>query len=193
MTRTPLKEAVQQHIEAHDLTEAQFAALERLQQPEQQRPQRWLWLVAVAALVALTVWGVWGRTEQSVAIASEVAKNHLKLKPLEITTSDMGAVQGFFDTLDFVPIESRQLAASGWRLSGARHCSVQGQEAAQLRGHLGQDEAPISVYMTAYDAERFGPVPSLDRGEVPLRLHDRGLAITLWVEHGVLMVQAGGP
>jgi hypothetical protein len=122
-------------------------------------------------------------------IAVEVAKNHIKMKPLEIETSAMSDIERYFTQLDFYPIRSRQFNASAFQMLGGRYCSIQGITAAQLRYHDPQGRY-VTLYETYYDSARFPPLPDVDKGGTPLKLYESGLEIMLWVEKGLLLVSA---
>ena len=97
MSELPLKEAVREHVNTKRLSDAQYGALMELQaQHAVQEPQRKVWkgwLVAVAAVVlaclGAVLWQTSAAPDVHQAIVAEVTKNHLKLKPLEVTSHRM--------------------------------------------------------------------------------------------------------
>ena len=124
-------------------------------------------------------------------IADEVVKNHLKLKPLDISSNSIDETQAFFKHLDFLPIHSRSAAQRSLlitdNLMGGRYCSIQGVTAAQLRyendqGHL------RTLYQVPYDADLYGELPLAIQNQAPLYLSVKGLQVRLWQEQGLLMV-----
>jgi len=124
-------------------------------------------------------------------IADEVVKNHLKLKPLDISSNSMVETQAFFKHLDFLPIHSRSATQRSLliadNLMGGRYCSIQGVTAAQLRyendqGHL------RTLYQVPYDAELYGKIPHAIQNDASLDLSVKGLQVSLWQEQGLLMV-----
>ena len=86
---------------------------------------------AVAACVALV--GGWmlrdlARELSPRVAADEVAKNHLKDQPVAVATNDWHAAGKSLERLDF------DLAVmDGFALYGVRHCSLDGEIAAQLK------------------------------------------------------------
>ncbi|MEL6177312.1 MAG: hypothetical protein AAFS10_00090 [Myxococcota bacterium] len=209
MSNIPLKDAVREHVGKRRLNDTQVEALLALQQkhlgehgattPPRPMRSRWPWAMVAALLaIALAVWVALqgpgpAQTHVAEAIAAEVTKNHIKLKPLEVESTELGDVRAFFAELDFVPVRSVVVAAAGLELVGGRYCSIQGEEAAQLRVRNPATGGIRSVYMARYDPERFGPLPTVDTGEKPTTLHARGLEVTLWVEQGVLLAMTGDP
>lgn len=125
------------------------------------------------------------------AIAKEVVKNHLHMKPLDVQSANHSQVQAFFSMLDFSPIESSYYTKNRMMLGG-RYCSIKGVTAAQLRfkSQHGQLE---TLYQVPYDAEFFPGLSGLENKAPPLILHERGLKVSLWVEKGLLMVSAQAP
>lgn len=121
------------------------------------------------------------------AIAEEVAKNHIKMKPLEVKSSALVDLQRYFDLLDFSPIRSG-IAFTDKLLLGGRYCSIQGVTAAQLRYQT--DESKSTLYEVVYDGAVFGKLPNIDHGEVPIEHYSRGVAVKIWVEKGLLLVLA---
>ena len=119
-------------------------------------------------------------------IAQEVAKNHIKMKPLEISTASMVDVRHHFSDLNFVPASSDYFSRFGNTLLGARYCSIQGITAAQLRFSNMQGEK-ITLYEIAYDRELFGPIPSIENADTPAMFIIKGMRVTLWREKGLLL------
>lgn len=203
----PLKEAVRDHVEARRLSDERFEALMAMQRAHQQEATReeasspqaarrrpWLWVSAAAVILAVvSMWWLWPQGLITDQIASEVARNHMKLKPLEVESGDLGQVRQFFVELDFALVDSKPVSDRGWQLRGGRYCSIQGQEAAQLRVHDPQTGSVRSIYMAAYDPEHFGVLPRVDQGQSPMVTHARGLEVEIWVEQDVLIVTAGAP
>ncbi len=125
-------------------------------------------------------------------IAREVARNHLKMKPMELESSSMTEVGHFFTRLDFNPITSQVFPIGEDRLLGGRYCSIQGITAAQLRYRDAQGQ-PVTLYETAYDPQQFSTLPDVDKGGQPLVLYAKGLKMAIWVEKDVLFVSAQAP
>lgn len=123
------------------------------------------------------------------AIAEEVAGNHLKARPLELMSRDMGEVQAFFTALDFKPINSSRQSAADGDLLGGRYCSIQGVSAAQLRFQSADAGDTHSLYQTVWSEAKFGGLPVLDHGASPLTAYARGMAVQIWVERGVVFAK----
>ncbi len=123
------------------------------------------------------------------AISQEVAKNHIKMKPLEVRSSKLSEVQRYFTMLDFSPIESTlRFADQAHALLGARYCSIRGVTAAQLRYQAGSGLS--TLYEVPYDAALFGDLPNIDRGDEPIQSYSKGVSVKIWVEKGLLLVSA---
>ena len=201
----PLDEAVKKHVSRDMLDGDQLQQLMSMQQAvlhsgndRSAGKHRGLLLTAVG-LCATLVLGIlltWqnlapSRTDYLQDIAREVAQNHLKLKPLDVSARSMDEIQRFFTQLDFSPVSSGLMATRytlpEQAMLGGRYCSIKGVTAAQLRYRSGA--AGVStLYEVAYDRAKFGPVPSIDQGESPTELFLKGLKVSLWVEKGLLMV-----
>lgn len=125
------------------------------------------------------------------AIAEEVVKNHLKLKPLDIKTQSIVEAQRFFKLLEFSPIHSMQawqkFALNTDALLGGRYCSIQGVTAAQLRFDSPSKQLR-TLYEVPYEQARHGPLPLLKNGEAAIELQHKGLNVRLWQERGLMMV-----
>lgn len=196
--KVPLKDAVREHVEQRELSADQFDELEGLlttspkssAAPVARVRRPWTWLAAAALLLSLAGFFVLsprGGATTPDQVAAEVAKNHVKLKPLEVASSDMNEIRSFFDELDFVPVESAAFAQPDVELMGGRYCSIAGDAAAQLRVRRHADGDVGSLYMVPYEAEKHGDIPRRDRGEAPLSLYSRGLKVEIWVEQDLLM------
>ena len=116
------------------------------------------------------------------AIAQEVAYNHLKLKPLEIESGSIGDVVQYFEkhAITVLP-ESSVLTNFSWDVQGARFCSIQGADAAQLRYTTPTNDT-VSVYMAPYSSGPMGDLPNVDAGEKPIETVVDGQSVWIWVE-----------
>lgn len=124
------------------------------------------------------------------AIADEVTKNHIKLKPLEVSSDDFDSVRRYFTQLDFSPQPSRRFGQNSPQpltMAGGRYCSIQSVTAAQLRYQVAPGRWS-TLYQTQYLADTFGPLPQLENGQAPLETFSRGLKVNIWVERQLLMV-----
>lgn len=185
----PLKQLVVERLQQRKLDDAQWQRLYDLQQDSAQRTRRRPMILAIAAsvllaaLIGLTV--IWTPRNVAWEIADEIAMNHLKQRPLEITGENLNRLRPYFDELEFQLLETSRQHSSAFRLAGGRYCSVLGDPAAQLR--LRDDSGHTNtLYQVPYDRERFGSIPDIGIGETPLFLQVRGLEVELWVEKGLL-------
>lgn len=127
------------------------------------------------------------------AIADEVAKNHIKMKPLDINSNDFSEMQEYFTQLDFLPSSSQHFNQSATQvvdqLLGGRYCSIRSVTAAQLR--FGDNEQHrTTLYQTEYLPDVFGELPILEQGQAPVVTYAKGLRIEIWVEKQLLMVSS---
>lgn len=197
-----LKEAVREHQNRQHLSPQQLEQLLAMQGVALERrrnPRRGLMSAVAGVVLAFAVgWlGVWSQLPPgppvTELIADEVARNHLKREPMEVTTGDLPALRSYFHQLDFRPVDSDLLAAADTRLVGGRYCSLQGHIAAQLHFMTAAGD-PGTLYQARYDPEVFGILPRPARGEAPVTVEARGVAVTIWVERGVVFAMAGaGP
>lgn len=191
----PLKDSVIDHLKQHSLTEKQLQALEQLQAskpPKQpQSISRTAYAFAFAMILVLSVLIGHQSTNITQDIAKEVANNHLKMKPLDITSDNLDEVRTFFTLLDFLPAES-SLYSQENTILGGRYCSIKGISAAQLRFENQQGKLE-TLYQVPYHPEDFQGLPRLEEGGAPIRVYERGLEVSIWVEKGLLMVSAKPP
>lgn len=129
-------------------------------------------------------------------IVNEVVKNHIKRKPLEVTTQKFRDIQAFFTLIDFSPNDSKTLSKryfqKGESLIGGRYCSIQSVTAAQLR-YVDSADRLSTLYEVGYDPKVFGHMPNIDHGEEPIATTIKGLDVSLWVESNLLMVLVAPP
>ncbi len=123
-------------------------------------------------------------------IALEVARNHIKLKPLDVETNSMDGIRRYFTDLEFVPAESSLLASADLELLGGRYCSIQSVPAAQLRVTLPDNNRLQTLYQTEYHQDIFGPLPVLENGGIPVTVNVKGITVRIWVEKGLLFTLA---
>ncbi|TQV87316.1 hypothetical protein [Aliikangiella coralliicola] len=121
------------------------------------------------------------------AIVSEVAKNHLKMKPLDISSNQYAQLRKSLDKLDFSITNSSYFTSEQDSLLGARYCSIQTVTAAQLRFIKSTDQL-ITLYQVPYDHQKHADIPDVENGEQPLVRFKLGLRVELWQEKGLLMV-----
>jgi len=214
-----LKKAVQEQMKSMSLDDQQLDKLMQIQQDQadqsndvplntvvkaQSTTMRWAVMASVMVLVlVMSIVFVTQRTappthEQISAhliqqIANEVAGNHLKMKPMEVQTAAINDIQHYFTELDFMPQQSQHSSAvSGITLAGGRYCSIQGSTAAQLR-YKNPSGGYVTLFETHYDPTLFQQLPDVDNGGMPIVTFARGIKVTIWVEHGLLMVSTEKP
>jgi hypothetical protein len=202
---TPLREGVKNHLNQYQLNDDQMQHLMAMQEEsvvaeKPSQPQGWniraMQLASVAAALVIAVLLAWpaaysprNDSKMPLAIAMEVAKNHIKLKPLEVKSPALEPIRRYFTELDFTPVKSQLYDSRGNSLLGARYCSIAGVSAAQLRykDELGQFQ---TLYEVGYDPAIYGVLPDINKGETPLTIVARGVKTTIWVEQDLLMVSA---
>lgn len=161
--------------------------------PEGKQPNKtWYALSAFAASLVLvfmlSINFLPGRADLSNKIADEVAMNHIKMKPLELKTSSMAPLRDYFTELDFSVVGSRLLSKQNNIMLGGRYCSIQGVAAAQIRYETVTGQK-VTLYEVGYDVQRYGDIPRIDQGELPLSIDVKGINVSLWVEKGLLMAE----
>ncbi|PCI44208.1 MAG: hypothetical protein COB51_10515 [Moraxellaceae bacterium] len=144
---------------------------------------------SIALMVAVGLFYLPGANNLSLDIANEVAKNHIKMKPLEVKTQSLSELRQYFTALDFSVTRSDVFGLNLNAMLGARYCSIQGITAAQLR-FVNEADSNVTLYQVPYDAEPFGGLPIAEPGDSPKTIYVRGLKISMWVEKGLLMVTA---
>jgi len=194
----PLKQAVRDHFEQHTLSKDRLEHLESLLRVNEPQPtaRRQLtrplitWSVAAIAvvLVVATLFPPGSRDyiPMTERIALEVARNHIKLKPLDVETDNMEGIRGYFTDLEFVPVESSLLARADLELVGGRYCSIQSVPAAQLRITVPYSNRLQTLYQTEYHKDVFGPLPVMENGHAPVTVNVKGITVRIWVEKGLL-------
>ena len=197
----PLKQALREKFETIELDAGQIRSLQdRSGVDERHAPRGFASRIAtVAAAVmisALSAWLGWtwhdARTTAQLMsdITAEVVENHLKQKPLDVESSSLPDVLGFFDRLDFQLLQSpRIVSGAGAKLLGGRYCSVQGISAAQLRVR-NQDGSISTWYEALLPPGQMDRIPDGLAGEPPVRRVSRGIRVSIWKESGVLFVEA---
>lgn len=200
--RQPMKQAIRERFEDIELSKEQLdelAARFAAEEPAPAKKPAWLRAPAVAAaMIVLAIGGLFStQVYQShqdqvllQSIAEEVADNHLKLKPLEVQSSDLRSVLGYFTNLDFQLLASPRITAnSGDRLLGGRYCTIQGIDAAQLR--VAASDGTLSTwYEATLPADELKRIPDMDAGERPAKFVVRGVDIRIWQENGVVFAEA---
>jgi len=207
--KRPLKQAVDDHFGQHKLTERRLKQLEAMMtdgapkqaraNSSQTRRHALQWSIAIAAsmlvvLAAVLQSGWLGNEPMAQRIALEVARNHISLKPMDVSTDSMNGIRDYFTDLDFAPVESILLPTATLKLLGGRYCSIQSVPAAQLRmAPTSGDDAVQTFYQAEYREDVFGPLPTVEDGDVPVRISVKGIDVDIWVEKGLLLALAREP
>ncbi|WP_096084774.1 hypothetical protein [Agaribacterium haliotis] len=203
-----LDAAVKNEVEQHTLDDQQLLQLQHLLSKQANangatfmRHKRVFFGAAAVFVIVFALFFYLNSQPENLhrAIAREVVSNHLKLKPLDLTSSDWSKVRGFFTLLDFSPSNSKNIQQrSSLQLLGGRYCSIRGEQAAQLRYTQSADITADSsdqsdassanvatLYQAAYDSQLFGAIPK--RGDAVV-VQERGLQVSMWQENALLMV-----
>ena len=191
-----LKKALAEKFEDVSLNQQQLEHLTQLQQNNlakktKNSQSKYITLVASLLFVVLGFSIVKNYmvsvTTKPMKIAQEVAKNHFKLKPLDVTASSIATVADYFELLDFKPVSSSIVIAGDYQLIGGRYCSLKGITAAQIRYTNQQSGKTETVYEVPYNAKLFGDMPDVINGEQPLNVYYNGLKVKMWQEKGLLI------
>lgn len=200
-----LKEHLRDHLSEQSLNDAQLNALLKKSDPATipdaaprvAHTPVLQWCAGVAlAVVCLALSGVyWYESSLPQRIAGEVARNHLNLKPADIETASLSEIGNELSLLNFKLVDSQQLAASSWELTGARYCEILGDTAAQLRytPRTAVDESVETVYQVKHRRGWFNVLPSLDEAEQPLEILTSGLRVRVWTEQGIVFAMTVPP
>lgn len=197
----PLKQSIVDKLESYSLSDDQLQKLESLApRPAPGTARRISFFpIAIAGAVAafLLVFFlaplVIEQGDVRERIAMEVARNHIKLKPLEIETSSIKGIRDYFEKLDFVPVSSKLVSQSGLELIGGRYCSLQGITAAQLRVIKPGSDDVQTLYQTEYRKDVFKTMPVMEEGDEPVEIFAKGIKIKIWVEKGLLFAMTELP
>jgi hypothetical protein len=194
-----LKKAVKDYVESHELSSEQLQGLTKTinARHEDDGRKNIFKVRAITAVLVLSIalgifwsFGVDNKTNVSQLIAEEVSYNHLKMKPMEVSSNSLNDVRGYFSKLEFSLAPSQFVANQNLKLIGGRYCSIQGETAAQLRM---QDEATGRIqiiYQAPYNKELFRDLPKLQEGQDPVRHFVNGIGVDVWVEKGILFARS---
>lgn len=193
-----LKHSVQQHLDKKSLSSRQLNQL-LIMQTQDTKPNSKPYfsaykIPAIASVLILSIGLNFYFTNtayfstQSIEqrIATEVAGNHLKLKPLEVSVNTIQDITDYFKLLDFSPISPALHPLSKQSLLGGRYCSIQGVTALQLRVINNETHKVQSLYETQYDKQVFKNFPNLAKGSPPLSIYVKGVKVEMWVEKDLL-------
>ena len=196
-SQTDLKKAINEKLDEHKLSSEQLTHFHGLLNDEQTKPRNivqrpWYMVVGVALVAMIVVLLITAIPNQSLdmpqLIAGEVVRNHLKLKPLEVSTNSFNKIRSHFNTLKFSPIASLNIDNTS-TLIGGRYCSLQGYKAAQLRMTNLKTGDLDTVYQAPYMRDTFGELPDIGKNDRPLTVYERGIKVTIWVEKGILFAR----
>ncbi|GAA5216078.1 hypothetical protein ACFSJ3_09970 [Corallincola platygyrae] len=209
-SKQSFKQGCQSYFEQIELSPAELDRLQALperqgakgvtgEQPLYQKAQRPLWLAWAASVFICALALAWWlpgsqslRIDLAQQIADEVVANHIKLKPLEVVSSEMGQVKRYFTELSFNPFSSQRLLGS-WQLEGGRYCSIQGIDAAQLR--YTDSQGQLHTQYQVPDSPRWLEAFASDEGAgggVTTRF-SAGYRVAMWREKGVLFANVSAP
>lgn len=196
--KNDLKNSVKAYIESRQLNDEQMDNLLNMvnvhAEPAPKSRQTKTFVAAALALMVVAAGLLWNaglkqQTQVSLLIAEEVVKNHLKMKPLEITSHSMHDMRAYFNQLDFSLRDSSLIAKSDLQLLGGRYCSIQGFTAAQLRLKHNKTGELETLYQAPYDSELFKELPNLQEGQAPVRHYINGIGVDVWVDKGILFAR----
>ena len=192
-----LKDSVKKYVESKQLNENQLDGLMGLvdaQSKPAKDQSRWLQAIVVVAVIGVAIGLYWNTTarnhsEVSLLIAEEVVHNHLKMKPLEVSSHSLHDMRAYFNQLDFSLRSSSVIENTTLQLLGGRYCSIQGITAAQIRLKDKQTGDLETLYQAPYNKELFKDLPKLQEGHAPVRHFINGIAVEVWVEKGILFAR----
>jgi len=192
-----IKDSLKQEMQQPTLDDKQLQALLDMQSTEQLveltgARQYWQKFSTAALLLLMLGLGFWLGGYQQQAddksipglIAFEVVNNHLKDKPMDVSTKTFAQLQGYFTQLEFKPFNS-----SLWNgnLIGGRYCSLRTSPSAQIR-YFDEKGVKQTLYQTEYSDQYFSGLPELESGGQPLLASAKGIEVSIWVEKGVVFV-----
>lgn len=191
----PLKQAVRDHMNAVSLDDEKLAKLTALAGEANGKAysKKFSLLQTIMAAIVLAFFVSFIITSNFVTqasmhekIAMEVAKNHIKLKPLEVESNDIETIRDYFEELDFVPVNSQIVLDAGMEILGGRYCSLQGVTAAQIRLKTENNADVQTLYQVEYHKDVFENIPSLEEGDMPVEIIVKGIKVVIWKEKGLL-------
>ena len=193
-----LKNSVKAYVESKQLNDEQMdSLLSMVNAPVEPAPRSVRAMAPIAAVLAVIVVAaglLWNanfkqQSQVSLLIAEEVVQNHLKMKPLEVTSHSLHDMRAYFNQLDFSLRNSSLIATSDLQLLGGRYCTIQGFTAAQLRLKHNETGDLETLYQAPYDAELFKELPNLQEDQAPVRHYINGIGVDVWVDKGILFAR----
>ena len=194
-----LNKAVKGYVESQQLSNEQLQDLTQMLNArlEKNKPNSFVTTRAIASVLVLSLalgmfwgFGVNHQADVSQLIAEEVSYNHLKMKPMEVSSTSLNDVRAYFSKLEFSLSPSEFVAKNNLQLIGGRYCSIQGETAAQLRMQDKETGNIQVVYQAPYDKELFRKLPKLQEGQDPVRHFVNGIGVDVWVEKGILFARS---
>lgn len=195
----PLKKYISDRFSEVNLSEEQLDQLQQMVAASSQvnkKPQRSkqvTWLAYAAGIFVALCLGVLShsliqsnqRHNLLLSIATEVAHNHIKSKPLDISSDNWDAVDAFFNQLDFDPINPAHSAiAQNQVLLGGRYCSIQGVTALQLRFKNNADSS--TLYQGTLPTTQLELIPDIDAQQPKAQFNIKGLNISIWQSNNLV-------
>ena len=193
-----LKNSVKSYVESKQLSEEQLNSLLGMVNAQKGTTPKPGWktlrMVAVLASILIAAGLLWNvgfkqSSEISILIAEEVVRNHLKMKPLEVSSHSMDDMRAYFTELDFALRGSSLITSRNLQLLGGRYCSIQGVSAAQLRLQDQKTGVLETLYEAPYSSDLFKELPNLQEGQTPKRHYINGIGVDIWVDKGILFAR----
>ena len=193
-----LKNSVKSYVESKQLSEEQLDNLLSMVNAQKEaapkRSRSMLRMVAVVGSILIAAGLLWNvgfkqSPDVSILIAEEVVHNHLKMKPLEVTSHSLHDMRAYFNKLDFALRGSSLITSGNLKLLGGRYCSIQGITAAQLRMQDQETGELETLYEAPYNSDLFKELPNLQEGQAPKRHYINGIGVDIWVDKGILFAR----
>jgi hypothetical protein len=187
-----LRRALQEHYESKTLAPAAKARLATLAQARTHahadRAVRWLVPAAVAATILIAILLARSSTPRSGGepLGQEIARNHARDLEPEFRTTSYEELARRMDRLDFEVRPAARLADRGFRLVGARYCSLGGRIAAQLRV-IDEGGRKLTLYLV----RAVRPIEEGQQIEEGRRTHN-GVSVETWQVGDLIYGLAGG-
>ena len=195
----PLKKHINDRFSEVNLSEEKLDHLQQMiaaashSSKKSQRGRQITWLAYAAGIFVALCLGVLShsfieskqRENLLLSIASEVAHNHIKSKPLDIDSDNWGVVGAFFNQLDFDPINpALSSITQNQTLLGGRYCSIQGVTALQLRFKNNADSS--TLYQGTLPTTQLELIPNIDAQQTKAQFKIKGLNIAIWQSNNLV-------
>ena len=161
MKHDSLDQGIKHYYQTQLLSEEKLDKLANLSETVNSRPahlNRYRYAIA-ATFLLFTVSSVFlihtqsGLHEQlNTRVAKEISLNHNKQLASEYSLTEFDGLNKVMDKLDFELKAPSRLISLGYRILGARYCSIQGQIAAQIKLENKQ-ERTLTLYVTQRNKE----------------------------------------